>query len=84
MKQTVKDLCDGDLEVVKEVVRKSDNTCPVCGGYSKLTCRCLLRDSLCENGHNWFYCPVHQKKIEGMSDHTVNISTCRCIRKKRS
>jgi len=54
------------------------NTCPQCGELSVLTCKCMLRDSVCQNGHHWFYCAQHGIKIQGEADHSGDTLKCRC------
>jgi len=54
------------------------NTCPQCGEPAIHYCKCQLRDSICKNGHYWFYCPIHGTKIEGKADHPSYTLTCRC------
>jgi len=47
------------------------NVCPECKLMPTNTCRCMLGDSGCANGHKWYYCPSCSKKVSGESDHSL-------------
>lgn len=52
--------------------------CPICHGEVARTCKCPRTDSVCENGHEWHTCTVHNVYVEGHSDHSTDTSSCTC------
>jgi len=55
------------------------NTCPTCGEPAIGICMCQLKDSVCKNGHHWFYCPQHAMKVKGdPPDHPTYTLRCLC------
>jgi hypothetical protein len=66
-----------------EPVKKHPNwglhrICPKCQEKSVFSCRCLLSDQICSNGHHWFVCFVHGKTVLHESSHKVGIDVCQC------
>ncbi len=43
--------------------------CPICGGKIKTRCKCLLSDSVCENGHEFHYSMKDGELHLGKSNH---------------
>jgi hypothetical protein len=56
------------------------DTCPVCGAGAKACCKCPLADTVCQNGHHWHRCLVHDVVVVGEADHAIDTMTCRCRR----
>jgi hypothetical protein len=51
--------------------------CPVCESKVASTCRCSRSDSVCENGHKWYFCPTHKRAVIAEVRHDE--SGCSCI-----
>lgn len=52
------------------------NVCPVCGSTDVTGCRCHIGDRRCPNGHNWVWCPVHERNVvvpDGVNTHELPI-----------
>ncbi len=59
---------------------KSLDGCPQCGAAVKGRCRCMLGDSVCENGHHWHYCEEHTDTIvfTERNTHAPGKPLCTC------
>ncbi len=50
--------------------------CPTCGKMSVSSCKCMLNDQQCPDGHQWHYCAHHRRIILNGNDHRD--PTCYC------
>jgi len=53
--------------------------CAVCGDTQEYGCKCPRSDRSCKNGHSWHTCVKHKKRVNGESDHTLDMSMCTCL-----
>ena len=57
------------------------NTCPVCEGPVESRCRCMIGDKLCQNGHEWVVCPMHEVRVivpPGVNTHDGRLTMRGC------
>jgi hypothetical protein len=57
---------------VPETMREN-RTCPAdmcrqCGGPRTSICKCRLAESKCAQGHFWYWCEAHGRRVEGPHD----------------
>jgi len=57
---------------------KNFDYCPICNAPYQISCRCPRSDRICENGHEWHMCVIHNKIVLGESDHSLSINVCTC------
>jgi hypothetical protein len=57
--------------------------CPVCGREYTMRCRCPRGDMVCEIGHEWHTCTVHNKVIVGPANHLISGDKCTCKSESR-
>ena len=73
-----------DPEVLETLANASPtdkfHTCTVCGKTYSSQCKCRYSDMACPNGHRWSICPVHKKRVEGVTGHELNLgfNVCTC------
>lgn len=77
----------GKKTEAKKVQKSADNPynslCPVCGEPAKGSCRCMLGNKFCKNGHDWHHCPVHKGVIlPGTGHGDPRGFGCHCGRQK--
>lgn len=58
-------------------------TCPICDGPAAGFCRCMIGECICDKGHRWLMCPVHEKRISIASnvdthDGRFTLGKCWC------
>ena len=53
----------------------NEDKCPICGKRAILTFRA---DSMCEDGHWWHICLIHDKVVKGGSDSNTPLEECTC------
>ena len=75
---------EGDPEVLETLANASPtdafHTCRVCGQKYASQCKCRYSDMSCPSGHRWSICPVHKKRVEGVTGHELNLGwdVCTC------
>lgn len=62
----------------EETTRDVRDKCPICGRDYVMRCRCMTSDMMCEMGHEWHTCTVHNRVVIGPSDHSVSDHVCTC------
>lgn len=68
------------MEIDEGEIINMNNNCPECKEEAVTTCRCLMADSTCRNGHNWHTCVVHEVKVKGHGCHKGDTYKCTCGR----
>jgi hypothetical protein len=57
-----------EAEIAKRVSKRTavaDDTCSVCSGPRTHMCSCRLAESKCAQGHEWYFCSDHHRRVEG-------------------
>jgi hypothetical protein len=57
---------------------KLHEICPVCKSHYNCSCKCMLADHSCPNGHHWFICSTCKNTVIGQSDHSKYFGICQC------
>jgi hypothetical protein len=56
---------------------KSDY-CPTCGQLFTSSCRCMIGNRWCANGHAWHTCKVHNVQVLGTGHGVAGRGKCSC------
>lgn len=56
----------------------NNEICPICGEKYVMRCKCPLGCMVCNSGHEWHTCILHNVIVMGKADHSLATNKCRC------